>query len=111
MESIPWYRTRTFWLVVMVIIAAWSVFFYFWNIFNPNALNLTRILSDIFFALGGTLFMLIGGWFGLITYFSIQSTLLWLTFHTKTVKLRYPILILLLYITGFATSIIYFSGL
>ncbi len=118
MENIPFYRTRHFWVVMYSLMLAWSVFFYFWAFYNPNALNPLRIIGDFLLSLGSTLYFLVGykvigtygSWLGILLYILIQATLIRKTFTSNPTSLSYPLFVLLNFILGTLMSIIYLGS-
>jgi hypothetical protein len=118
METIPFYHTRRFWTVIYSLMLVWSVGFYFFAFYNPNALNFLRITEGILMALGAGFFGLwgkfflstFGGYFGVILYVFLQTFLIKNTFTLLRVKLIFPILFLTNFLLGIVMSILFLGS-
>lgn len=116
METIPWYRTRTFWSIVMAVLVAWSVFFYFWA-FQNKANSAIGHLGYVLYSFGSALlsmwgyylFGIIGGIISTLIYLFLQAALIYKTFQSTKVRLRYPFILLALYLSGI-TMALFFLG-
>ncbi len=118
MENIPLYRTRRFWAVIYSLMLAWSVFFYFWAFYNPNAINLLRIISEVLMSLGASFFGLwgrffldsLGAYLGVVTYAGLQAYFFIKTFRAPRVKLLFPIFFTVNFILGIIMNILYLGS-
>lgn len=107
-EKIPWYRRRWFWGVVTAPFFLFCLVIFYLEHFPPSS------LYDFFFRLcisfgGFPIITIIAGFFGfsqlgkiigMFLFISLFVSLIVKTFKNNRVKIRYPIILILLIITG-----------
>lgn len=121
LDPIPWYKTRIFWGVVIGILVLVSfIFFYLLtnNVSSFSVLSLKQIYTFFVFSTGGALFSQFGSMLfdeagkliSTILFYLLILYSLYKTFNRRHVQLLYPILVLLLYVTGMITAALYSSS-
>ncbi len=103
MENIPLYRTRRFWVVIYSLMLAWSVFFYYLTFWGATDSILDFIAYGVA-TLGAVIISVVAGIYFTseayavveIVYAVFFAYLIYKTFDSDIVKLRYPTLVVLL---------------
>ena len=115
--NIPWYRTRWFWGVVIGLLVIMSLYLYFSNFNNPTRIGYWRFF-DISIASGAALFILLGEMIGekiggvifVAIYYLIFIFCIYRIFRKPATNIIYPIIILVLFLSGIISSFFLFSG-
>ena len=116
-SSIPWYRTRKFWGVIYFLAFAFSTITFIQfldrhggsHTFSYSQINDWFGLSygsTLLFLLGFNIMSSIGGFIGKVIYWLLIVILTYKTFQNVRVYIVYPIIFILLYLSG-----MYYSAL
>ncbi len=111
----PFYKTRKFWLTILLIAFTVNVYLYFVYISGSLPDNIEDFYHFINSILGGTLFLLLGNsiagkfgyYLGGFVYIFLLCLLLYKSLKLKKVKMIYPIITLSFLILNFYTYFLF----
>ncbi|HEX9608657.1 MAG TPA: hypothetical protein VGA06_00390 [Candidatus Paceibacterota bacterium] len=111
---IPWYRTRLFWGVVIGALIAWGIGFYMLGILQTGD-SFSVMARDLSIILGVLpLFTFLGKSFHNATplyliYYLVMISLLYFTFHKKRVEILFPLVFLIIFLSGHVTGTLFLA--
>ena len=117
-SPIPWYRTRWFWGIIIGVLIAWGLFFYFFELRHLGG-SLGLIFREISASLGASFFMWIGalilegsGRMGsILVYYIFAFIFLYKTFYKIRVKILYPLIFTINFVISSMLFYLVLSGL
>jgi hypothetical protein len=113
--SIPWFRTRLFWGVVIGALIAWGIGYFVFEVYSPttsgynNFINLSISLGALPLAI--LLTNVVHELLQILLYYIIMTVLAYMALRNERVKLLYSILFVILFVLGNVLGLTYFSGL
>lgn len=121
LPEIPWYRTRKFWGFAIGIIIIYVILIYYIQTSTASSISVLTIKQHISYAInasgaaafsvyGFKLFGSIGGYLSLMAYFILLGFCTYKIFEKSYVRLRYPIIFLLIFIPSCIISFLFIGS-
>jgi len=107
-QKIEWYRTRIFWGAVLLALGSINLSLFVGVYYNPSS-DLPRLIQDLAIAFGLIPVVVVsmgilGNLFSILLLTTLITSLIYLSFNSSSVRLRYVLPLAAILVAGFLSA-------